>query len=215
MEENSTGQLYVMKTTSVDDAERVRLAVKEFEVLKGLEHPHIIKPLGFWIDQQLSRAALILPYCGDQTLETIGKVSLEEVQRIGVQLFAAVAYLHAQGLVHRDIKPANCLYSKGNLTLIDFQTSTKIQTSQWLMTYAGTKQFIAPEVRTQCIYSAKVDVWSAAAVLLHLTGRKRLEDLSDTDAACSQWFSRALNPEPDQRFSAEEALQHAWLRSVL
>ena len=215
MEENSTGLLYVMKTTSVEDAERVRLAVKEFELLKELEHPRIIKPLGFWIDQQLNCASLILPYAGDQTLETIGKVSLDEVQRIGVQLFEAVAYLHSRGLVHRDIKPANCLYYEGNLMLIDFQTSTKIQTSQWLMTYAGTKEFIAPEVRTQCIYSAKVDVWSAASVLLYLTGHKQLEDLSDTDTACYQWFHQALNPEPDQRLSAEEALQHAWLHSVL
>lgn len=213
MEDSSIGQLYVMKATSIDDAERVRLAVKEFEVLKGLDSPHIVKPLGFWIDQDSNRAALILPYLGEQTLEAVGKLPLDEVQRIGVQLFETLTYLHGQNWIHRDIKPANCLYSDGNLTLIDFQTATKIQTSQWLMTYAGTREFTAPEVRTQGVYSAKVDVWSAATLLLYLSGHKSSEDIGDT--ACSHWFRSALEPEPERRPTAEEALQHSWLRSVL
>lgn len=213
MEESPMGVLCVMKATSVDDAERVRLAVKEFEVLNSLDNLHIVKPLGFWIDQELSRAALILPYLGEQTLETLGKLPLDEVRRIGLQLFEALAYLHGRNWIHRDIKPANCLYSEGNITLIDFQTATKLQSQQWLMTYAGTRDFTAPELRTQGLYSAKVDVWSAATVLLYLSGHKCWEDISDT--ACRQWFRSTLEPEPEQRLTADEALQHIWLRSVL
>ena len=208
--EKSPGELYVMKSTAIDDAERVRLAVKEYEVLQSVDSPHIIKPLAFWIDQTLNRAALILPFLGEQTLETAGKLPIDQVRDIARQLFEALAYLHGRKLVHRDIKPANLLYFEGNLQIIDFQTVTTLQDSQWFMTYAGTKEFTAPEMHTRSCYSAKVDVWSAAAVLQRLCYS---EDIGETESG--QWFSRALEEEPERRFSAEEALQHAWLSSVL
>lgn len=211
MEKSST-ELYVMKATAVDEAERVRLAVKEFEVLKSLESPHIVKPLAFWIDQELNRAALILPYWGEQTLETVCELPIDEVRRIAVQLFGALAYLHAHNWVHRDIKPANLLYFEGSLTIIDFQTATSLQDSQWFLTYAGTREFTAPEMRSQSTYSAKVDVWSAGAVLLRVLGWQ-VGDLPSGD--CGEWFAGVMEEQAERRFSAEEALQHTWLRSVL
>lgn len=207
MEKSST-ELYVMKATAVDDAERVRLAVKEYEVLKSLESPHIVKPLAFWIDKELSRAALILPYWGDQTLETVGKLPMDEVRHIALQLFEALAYLHARNWVHRDIKPANLLYFQGNLTIIDFQTATSLQDSQWFQTYAGTKEFTAPEMRSESVYSAKVDVWSAGAVLL------RVLEGGVPSGDSGEWFAGVMEEQAERRFSAEEALQHTWLRSV-
>lgn len=206
--ESSSTELYVMKATAVDDVERVRLAVKEYEVLKSLESPHIVKPLAFWIDKELSRAALILPYLGDQTLESVGKLPMDEVRHIAVQLFEALAYLHARNWVHRDIKPANLLYFQGNLTLIDFQTATSLQDSQWFLTYAGTREFTAPEMRTESVYSAKVDVWSAGAVL------RRVLDGDLPSGDCGEWFAGVLEEQAERRYSAEEALQHTWLRSI-
>lgn len=214
-EDSSTGQVCVVKMTDIEDFERVRLAVKEYEVLKGLDHPNIIKPRGFRIDQDYNRATLLLPYLGRQTLESIGDLETHQVRRIAVQLFDALMYLHSQNLVHRDIKPANLMLSEdGTLTIIDFQTATRTLASQWMMTYAGTKDFTAPEVRTQNIYSVKVDVWSAATVLLRLCGHKSLDTLPCTDRDCEEWFRGTLETDPEKRMTAEEALHHNWLRPV-
>lgn len=208
-EERNTGLLYVMKVTDVNDVERVRLAVKEYEVLKSLDHPNIVKPRGFWLDQAYNRAVLVLPYLGSQTLETACNLPLNQVKHLATQLFSALHYMHSKHLIHRDIKPANLMLFEGNITLIDFQTVTTTETSQWMMTYAGTRDFTAPEMRTDNTYTAKVDVWSAATVILRLSGPIR-----STDRDCEDWFAATLETESERRLSAEEALNHKWLKSV-
>ncbi|CAL1158097.1 unnamed protein product, partial [Cladocopium goreaui] len=109
---------------------------------------------------------------------------------------------------------------------------------EWMSEVLGTLAFVAPEV-VQKSYSEKCDCWSFGIMvfmqltqgqhpyggswrgrsnlpnrqlLMRLQDPPRLELLCTADARGSELVARLLAHEPQQRLSAQEALQMAWLR---
>jgi len=96
------------------------------------------------------------------------------------QLFEAIAFCHAEGIVHRDIKPSNILVSDNNeLVLADFglacQTNRKKQTE-----FCGTLEYMAPEIILHEPYTYSVDIWSAGMTFHELlTGSNPLQAFTE------------------------------------
>lgn len=64
-----------------------------------------------------------MEYCPSTLKLQMAAGPLEEAQRWRVvrQLFAALAYLHARGIIHRDVKPDNVFYdARHEVRLGDF-----------------------------------------------------------------------------------------------
>lgn len=151
-----------------DDEEKVMVAIKEFELMKKLDHPNIVavkdivRIPGFtYIIMELVE--------GPELFDAIAKkekYSERDAQLIFKQLLEALQYLHTNKVCHRDIKPSNLLIrEKDNvLKVTDFNIS-KIQKGACMNTQTGTEPFKAPEVVAGEGYSNKVDMWGAGCVL--------------------------------------------------
>ena len=97
-----------------------------------------------------------------------------------VQMFLAIEYMHARGIMHRDIKPANLLWfatsdKNAAVKLCDFGLS-KMHTSGLPMTpKVVTCWYRAPEICSKDPhYGYASDIWSAGCVLYEMVSKNAL-----------------------------------------
>jgi serine/threonine protein kinase len=75
-------------------------------------------------------------------LKSRGALPADEVIALGLKLAAALAHLHAHGLVHRDVKPSNILFIRGEPKLADAGLVAPVDDA---LSLVGTAGYIAPE----------------------------------------------------------------------
>ena len=123
---------------------------------------------------------LVMPYVRGPSLEkrlrTAGRLALEEILRVGMQVAAGLAAAHAQGLVHRDIKPANILLEEGveRVKITDFGLARAADDASLTRSgvIAGTPQYMSPEQARGEPVDHRTDLFSLGCVLYAMcTGR--------------------------------------------
>ena len=149
---------------------------QEFNILKKLDHPNIVRIYEIYQSQQ--SLSLVFEVCQGNSLATLLKeeidLSLEVKKEILRQLFRGINYLHSQGIVHRDIKPDNIVFVKKlssvstsldvDLRIIDFGLAYEHKEKTFKdWANIGTYNFMAPEV-FEGLYSSKCDAWSCGIV---------------------------------------------------
>jgi len=98
-----------------------------------------------------------------------GRVPAAEALSAGVELAAALAALHASGLLHRDIKPSNAILVNGQAKLADIGL---VAAAHEARTFIGTVGYVPPEGPG----SPAADVFALGCVLYELaTGLNRDE----------------------------------------
>ncbi|MGE0868165.1 MAG: serine/threonine-protein kinase [Kofleriaceae bacterium] len=95
-----------------------------------------------------------------------GRLSVEQVRSVGIQIARALAAVHAAKLLHRDVKPANILAADEHWKLADFgiarvPDSTLTVTGQFM----GSPSYAAPESIRSGVFSAQSDVYGLGATL--------------------------------------------------
>lgn len=155
------GKRYILKCLKEDyrytPFHQLALA-KEFEIGISLDHPNIVKTIGFEDVDGLGKC-IVMEYVDGESLHDLlnrKKLTPSEARGIANQLLAAVSYAHSKQIIHRDIKPENVMVThSGNVVkLIDFGLSDG-NSYTIIKIPSGTRSYMAPE---QMKEGAKADV---------------------------------------------------------
>lgn len=170
------------------------------------------------------------------TLE-VTKSSIELIaKQIMRQMCKALSYLHEEAQVcHRDIKPDNLILASLDpvvVKILDFNVARKMVEGQRMITKTGLEEWSAPEMLNGIPYTEKVDMWSAGCVFYYMllgtkpyksktteklhrrisTGEFKLKDADILSKDAQDLLRKLMTVDDSQRLSAEQALQHEFLR---
>jgi len=173
--------------------------------------------------------------------ESSSNASLKLKAIVIQQILRAIFYMHENGVTHRDLKPENFLLAtkealeKSLLKIIDFGLSTTYAPGQVLSTRAGTPYYVAPQVLSSK-YDHMCDLWSIGVITYILLcgyppfyGRNDHEvlakvkkgiytfenkDWGRVSADAKNLIRKLLCYDPKDRFTAEQALNHDWIRQT-
>lgn len=224
-----------------NDAQAAHRLDDEAQVLNGLNDPRLVRLIEGPLDLG-PRRALLLDSAGEQTLGEVlrarARLSLDLLERWGVDLLEALVALDRAGVDHRDIKPSNLGVREGrgdrqkHLVLFDFSLSRAGATALT----AGTPPYLDPFLDSpgRGRFDSAAERYSAAVVLFEMaTGNPPVygDGLTDpgsvTDEATidpalfdasvaadlTKLFTQALAREAAKRFDTAADLLTAW-RSV-
>jgi len=213
---------------------------QEVEILKRAKHPNIVQLIDEFETPQKLYLVMELVTGGElfDKLVEKGQYNEAEASSIVRKICSAIAYLHSVGIAHRDLKPENLLLHSGNDTevkLSDFGLSKLFGEEQVMKTACGTPYYVAPEVLGAAGYDKEVDLWSIGVITyLLLCGYPPFygESLPEVfeqilkghfefnapywdniSAEAKDFIKKLLMVDPDKRLTAENALQHPWIRN--
>ncbi|MER7280286.1 serine/threonine-protein kinase [Dactylosporangium sp. NPDC000244] len=190
-----------------------------------LSHPHIAQVYDFGHGPD-GVPYVVMELVTGRSLEEVGPLAPETVLRTGAELAAALAAVHARGLVHRDVKPANVMLTEGGAKLVDFGISAVAGDDSDIGGHIlGTPAYLAPERIRGLPTTAATDVYALGLLLYRalaghfpwpegasttgvLEAHRRTrpaplpEDLVDAPVAAA--ITRCLAKAPENRPSAAE-----------
>ena len=241
VQQKSTNYLRAVKAIKKKHVDSTEF-YNEIEVLKALDHPNIIKLFDCYQDK--SYYYMVEEYCsGGDLFDYIQKEKFFTERKAGTifnQLLSAVNHLHKKRIVHRDLKPENIVLIESKnkdvfIKLIDFGTSITIKGKN-LTQELGTIYYIAPEVFMNN-YNEKADIWSCGIILYTMLcghppfcGNKEniikskilhsklifpTKEFKSVSKQAIEYIKNLLSFDPEQRPTAEEALNNKWLKSMI
>jgi calcium-dependent protein kinase len=215
--------------------------LNEINILRTMDHPGILKIFEFYSSKQNYSIVTELCPGGELFQQIIDKGPFTEKYSAYVmyQIFSAVNYCHKMHIVHRDLKPENILIvgkdreGLPTIKICDFGTSKMFEKGAVQRKLVGSSYYIAPEVLKKH-YNEKCDVWSCGVIMYILlsarppfggeddneimervaTGKYDLESppFNKLSKNSLDLIKRLLTMDPDQRISAEQALNHPWFK---
>ena len=164
--------IYAIKEIIIDKNKNKNIIKREFNVLKKLNHPNIIKLHDVIIDTSFQNIYFIMDYheLGDLT-KFLNKRPLKEkyCKKYLRQLSYALKYLLENNILHRDLKPQNILMSVShNIIVTDFGFARTIQDNMLITTLCGSPMYMAPEIFNRQTYNTKSDLWSVGIIMYEM-----------------------------------------------
>lgn len=145
---------------SFDGAED--LAKKEFEMLRTLYHPNIVRIFDLDIIPGNDNYFLTCEYLEGTTLDQLEDEPVENIISYFEHILSALQYLHRMGRMHKDVKPENIMIVSGKAYLIDFNIS--LVDSKLV----GTTRYKDPVVKTEG-WNPISDIYSLVISFVEIT----------------------------------------------
>ncbi|HEY0379229.1 MAG TPA: protein kinase [Pyrinomonadaceae bacterium] len=194
------GEVYLAHDTQLDravalkllpanvtaDEDRLRRFQQEARATSALNHPNILTI--FEIGQSDDTHFIATEFIDGETLRsrlTRGRMKLDEILDVSIQVASALAAAHEAGIVHRDIKPENIMVRRdGYVKVLDFGlaklTEQRAASSPGALALAetapgiviGTVTYMSPEQARGLRVDERTDIFSYGVVLYEmLAGR--------------------------------------------
>ena len=149
----------------------LELVKREIEILKLCQHPHLIKLLDVFENQEYIYIVSELLHGGDMFSymeKRDFRIPESRACKLVHSLATALFYLHSYGIVHRDLKPENMLMvddgEESDIKIADFGLAKMVGPNEVCKESFGTLSYVAPEVLLQQSYDKSADVWSLGVV---------------------------------------------------
>ncbi|MEZ6186692.1 MAG: protein kinase [Planctomycetota bacterium] len=173
-----TGAEVALKVLRVLDPELLERFRREVELVREIEHPHLVRVLDAALAPPRPYAAfeLVEGETLAQRVERAGPLPPAEAAQVIAALATGVAAVHERGLLHRDIKPANVLLGEGGPKLADFGLVREVTAATLTESGVtlGTPSYLAPEQIgvDKAHWGESTDVYGLAGTLYYaLTGQ--------------------------------------------
>ncbi|XP_050295434.1 serine/threonine-protein kinase TBK1 [Anthonomus grandis grandis] len=162
--------------------------LREFEVLRKVNHENIVKLLAIEEEQENKGKVIVMELCTGGSLFNIlddpeNTYGLEEGEFLLVleHLYAGMKHLRDNNLVHRDLKPGNIMkFIKDDGTtvykLTDFGAARELPDGQQFVSLYGTEEYLHPDMYERAVlrknanktFGATIDLWSIGVTLYHV-----------------------------------------------
>uniref|UniRef100_UPI00358F4C5E probable serine/threonine-protein kinase MARK-C n=1 Tax=Myxine glutinosa TaxID=7769 RepID=UPI00358F4C5E len=211
--------------------------LEEAEMMRRLDHPHIVKLIGVHKDDISKEVVIAMDFVPTGSLHYIlvlQKIfSLSEAWRVMKQMASAFAYMHKKNIVHRNIKLCNVLCNYlWFVKVTDFGLAKLCTPGEKLDPDCGTLTYLAPEFFNMEKYEGPpADVWALGILSTQLfVGRKfNGHDLFQLDVSNNSVYKPPpcadklltslltvmLRENPKKRLTMKEISKHAWFKQKI
>ncbi|XP_057387620.1 inhibitor of nuclear factor kappa-B kinase subunit epsilon isoform X2 [Balaenoptera acutorostrata] len=183
-----SGELVAVKVFNTASYLRPReVQVREFEVLRKLNHQNIIKLFAVEEMGGSRQKVLVMEYCASGSLMSVlegpeNAFGLPEDEFLVVLrcVVAGMNHLRENGIVHRDIKPGNIMRLVGEegqsiYKLTDFGAARELDDDEKFVSVYGTEEYLHPAMYERAVlrkpqqkaFGVAVDLWSIGVTLYH------------------------------------------------
>uniref|UniRef100_A0A3Q3EPW4 TANK-binding kinase 1 n=1 Tax=Labrus bergylta TaxID=56723 RepID=A0A3Q3EPW4_9LABR len=159
-----TGDLYAVKVfNNLSFLRPLDVQMREFEVLKKLNHKNIVKLFAVEEESNTRHKVLVMEYCPCGSLYTVLEESsnaygLPEDEFLIVlhDVVAGMNHLREYGIVHRDIKPGNIMRVIGEegrsvYKLTDFGAARELDDDEQFVSLYGTEEYLHPDMYERAV----------------------------------------------------------------
>jgi len=225
------------KLTTAEDVEDVRREIQIMHHLAGNDNIVTLKEAF----EDKHSVHLIMELCGGGELfdRIVARGHYSEKDAAGLirTMVRVVAHCHSLGVMHRDLKPENFLFADtseaATLKATDFGLSVFYKPDDVYRDIVGSAYYVAPEVLRRH-YNKEADLWSCGVILyILLSGvppfwgdteqqifdsilKGRLDFSSDPwpkiSPSAQDCVKRMLVQDPRRRATADDILQHEWMK---
>uniref|UniRef100_A0A286X901 Serine/threonine-protein kinase WNK4 n=2 Tax=Cavia porcellus TaxID=10141 RepID=A0A286X901_CAVPO len=164
-----------LQTRKLSRAERQRFS-EEVEMLKGLQHPNIVRFYDSWKSVQRGQVCIVLvtELMTSGTLKTylrrFREMKPRVLQRWSRQILRGLHFLHSRvpPILHRDLKCDNVFITgpTGSVKIGDLGLAT-LKRASFAKSVIGTPEFMAPEMYEEK-YDEAVDVYAFGMCMLEM-----------------------------------------------
>ncbi|XP_034272091.1 serine/threonine-protein kinase WNK4 isoform X2 [Pantherophis guttatus] len=164
-----------LQTRKLSKMERQRFS-EEVEMLKGLQHPNIVRFYDSWKSSIKGQVCIVLvtELMTSGTLKTYLKrfkeMKMKVLQRWSRQILRGLHFLHTRSppIIHRDLKCDNVFITgpTGSVKIGDLGLAT-LKCASFAKSVIGTPEFMAPEMYEEK-YDEAVDVYAFGMCMLEM-----------------------------------------------
>jgi serine/threonine protein kinase len=186
---NRTVAIKVILPSVAARGENRKWFVREARALAAIQHDHVVP---IWhVGEEAGTPFLVMPLLAGESLaarlEREGALPESEVRRIGREVAAGLAAIHAKTMVHRDLKPGNIWLEAGSGRVKVLDLGLAADPLTLAGSGAGTRAYMSPEQVAGGELDSRSDLFSLGSVLYECaTGRRAFR--GDTTAD----FRRAI-----------------------
>jgi serine/threonine protein kinase len=159
-----------LKNLTARDEEDRPSALQEARAAARITHPCVVRV--YDVVREDGEDWIVMEALSGEPLSSIirerGRLTLEEVAGLAVQLLSGLQAIHDADLVHRDIKPSNVQVCRdGRVVITDFGLSSS--RGAWgglrVGALAGSPSFMAPETLIDGIFGPASDLYALGVTL--------------------------------------------------